>query len=335
MIVKKVNAKKPYNVVIAEDFSNLRESILSATSFNKVCIVADENTSMYLEQVKNALNGFEILTYVIKAGEQSKCLKTFGEIASFLAQNQMTRKDLLIALGGGVVGDLTAFVASCYMRGIAFVNLPTSLLAMVDSSVGGKTAIDIPEGKNLLGSFYSPNLCYINVNTLKTLPNEEILCGLGEIVKYAYLSNTITANDIKEFDYVNLISKSLDVKISIVEEDEFEGGKRKLLNLGHTIGHGIESLSNYTLSHGLCVAKGIDYIIDFSKDYYNLSEEKYSQLKDILRAQPFDLSLIYPMEQIAEKIKVDKKAQSSYVDMVLIKDVGKCEIVKIAIKDIK
>ena len=234
-----------------------------------------------------------------------------------------------------MVGDLTGFVAATYMRGITYIQAPTSLLSFVDSSVGGKTAINLQEGKNLVGSFYQPSLCYINVSAVKTLPEREILCGYGEIVKCAYLSETVSFDLIKHGSLEDIIYACLKVKASIVSEDEFESGKRALLNLGHTIGHAIETLSSFSISHGLSVAKGIGKIIEISRKYYGLKKEVVDKLYNLLKAFPFDLKIDFSDSDIADKILSDKKVKNGYVNFVLIKDVGDVRIEKIAISEIK
>jgi len=220
------------------------------------------------------------------------------------------------------------------MRGITYIQVPTTLLSFVDSSVGGKTAINLEEGKNLAGAFYQPSLCFINTTTLNTLPKKEIICGYGEIVKYAYLSETVSFDLIKSGSLEDIIYECLKIKANIVGEDEFESGKRALLNLGHTIGYAIEALSNFTISHGLAVAKGIGEIISISKKVFGFDDEREDSLRKLLCAFDFDLNIEFNKDKLIGKILSDKKVKNDHVNLVLIKDVGKVEIVPIKIEEL-
>ncbi|MBO4323490.1 MAG: 3-dehydroquinate synthase [Clostridia bacterium] len=335
MIRLPVRAKKPYEVVIDGDFSSLNAEVKKVFNGEKIAVITDENTSSYYASVKSALEGFSVYEISVKAGERSKSLETYAYVLSRFADLKLTRKDCVLTLGGGVVGDLGGFAASTYMRGVTYIQCPTTLLADVDSSVGGKTAIDLPEGKNLAGTFYQPSLVYINVSCLKTLPKEEIACGMGEVVKYAFLSDSITADDIKRGDYEEIIFKCVEIKAEIVEKDEFDLGVRAILNLGHTIGHAIENLSAYTLSHGLCVAKGIGAIIDLSADFYSIPAVEKAKMKELLNVYPFDLTIPYSLKDICEKLLLDKKSEEGGVNFVLLKGVGKPCVEKLSLKEIR
>ncbi len=318
-----IAASKPYEAIITEGFNDLFAEVNRVFGGEKIAVITDDNTHrLFYGDVKAALKGYEVVNVNIAAGEKSKSVGTYAEILSALASAKLKRGDCVLTLGGGVVGDVGGFAASTYMRGVTYIQCPTTLLADVDSSVGGKTAIDFPEGKNLAGTFYQPSLVYINTECLKTLPPREIDCGMGEIVKYAFLDKTVSLADVKELNYQTLIEKSIKIKADIVCKDEFDKGVRALLNLGHTIGHAIEVASGFTLSHGACVAKGIDAIIDISTDFYGLSEEKTNEMKALLRAYPFDLDIDCDKEKIAEKIALDKKAEKGGVKFILLKGVG-------------
>ena len=324
MITLNVNASKFYSIFVAKTDA---EFPVKPFQGKKVCIVSDSNVApLYLNNYAKKLTESQVFSYVIPAGESSKSAENFVKIHSFLAENEFTRGDILLALGGGVVGDLTGFVASTYMRGIAYYQIPTTLLAMIDSSVGGKTAIDLPEGKNLVGSFYQPSGVYVDLSALHTLPKAEMENGMGELVKYAFLDKEITVEDLQGGITDVLISKCLSVKIAIVEADEREGGKRMLLNLGHTVGHAIENLSGYTVPHGACVAKGLSFAIAVSKSVYGLPDEKVAEMQNLLQFSGIDLSCPYKKEEILALIRRDKKAKHDGVDFVLIKDIGCCEI---------
>ncbi len=332
----RVKASKEYDVIITDSYSGLNDKIKEVFFGQRLLILCDDNTEKFvLQKVKEKLSDYELYTFTVKSGEESKSANNFIEILNYLAKNKFTRVDGVVALGGGVVGDLAGFVSASYMRGINYIQLPTTLLSFVDSSVGGKTAINLAEGKNLAGAFYQPSVCYINVSVLKTLPEKEMLCGYGEIVKYAYLSETVSFDLIKNGSLEDIIYECLKVKAEVVKEDEFELGKRALLNLGHTVGHAIETLSNFTLSHGLCVAKGIGKIIEVSKKYYSLNSETVLKLKNLLSAFPFDLDIEFSNSAIAKKMLSDKKVKNDYVNLVLIKDVGDVRIEKINVSDLE
>ncbi len=329
-----VEASKNYQIIITDNFLDFSKYANQIIQGKKVCIITDSNVSpLYLDNVKEQLKNYEVFTYQIEAGENSKNANNYVQILNYLADNLFDRNSTIVALGGGVVGDLAGFVASTYMRGINFIQCPTSLLSQVDSSVGGKTAINLEKGKNLAGAFYQPSLVYINVNTLKTLPQCELLNGFGEVIKYAFISNTLTKEIIEKRDFEEIILESLKIKADIVKKDEFEGGIRKFLNLGHTIGHAIEKLSNYKLPHGLCVAKGIALIIKASTKFYKLTDEQQNKMLNLLNVLPFDLSIDFSLNDIIDKILIDKKVSNGKVSAVLIKEVGNVEIVSLSQKE--
>lgn len=331
MITLKVKTEKQYNIVIAEDYGNIAEMVKE----DKICIVSDKKVALlYLEKVRKALFCKRIYTFLVEEGEKSKSFENYKNLLTFLAQNAFSRKDALFALGGGVVGDLTGFAASTYMRGIAYYQAPTSFIGMIDSSVGGKTGIDLPCGKNLVGTFYQPSGVYANVSTLNTLDRHEMINGFGEYVKYAYLSDNVCCKNDKYDITEDCIADCLKVKIKLVEDDEKDNGRRNLLNLGHTIGHAIETLSGFTLAHGICVAKGIGAALKISKNYYRISDEKYDKLKSLLNGFDFDLSMPFNKEEIISQITSDKKYADGTVNFVMIFDVGDCRIEKITIEEL-
>ena len=335
MRVLSVNASSRYEVVIQNDFSALKESV-SKVFGGKLAVVYDGNTfPLFSDIIKKELSGFDIYEKVFPAGENTKSIESFASLLGFLAQNGFTRKDGILAVGGGVIGDLCGFAAASYMRGVTYMSCPTTLLSAVDSSVGGKTAVNLPQGKNLVGAFYQPSLVYIATSALNTLPQREIECGMGEVVKYAFLDKSLTIEDLKNADYENIIYKCLLIKKKFVEEDEFDRGERAKLNLGHTVGHAIESLSAYAYSHGLCVFNGMRYIIDLSADFYGFGEQKKEEMQALLNAYPYQKCQSFTSEQLIEKIKIDKKAESGFVNLVLVKDIGNTEIVKTPLQKLK
>ncbi len=329
MIKLKVKASKNYEVIITDGYLNLGEQVKKVFRGEKILIVSDDTVfPLYGRMVKEQLGAFKVCEFIVKSGEKSKNIDNFNAICEFLAENTFSRKDCVIALGGGVVGDLSGFVSASYMRGITFIQCPTTLLSAVDSSVGGKTAINLSAGKNLVGAFYQPSLVYLATDTLKSLPDREIFNGMGEIIKYAFLSKTITYESLKQKDYQTLIYNSLKIKAEIVKKDEFEGGLRAVLNLGHTIGHAVESLSDYTIPHGVAVLIGLKKIIKISAKYYGLTQEEVDKMNKVVSLYDGLLNEDSSNNLILEKIKNDKKAVGDTINAVLIKDIGKVEVVK-------
>ncbi len=323
MVTLTVNASKKYDILISDTLSDFPKDLYKG---KKVCLVSDDAVAgLYADEVKKLLPESTVI-FTFPHGERSKNAHTYLQILDFLANNGFHRGDAIVALGGGVTGDLAGFAASTYMRGIGFYQIPTTLLAMIDSSVGGKTAIDLPAGKNLVGTFYQPDGVYVCLAFLKTLPEIEVSNGLGELIKYAFLSRTISADDVRGGVTCDLIARALEIKAKIVEEDEREGGKRMLLNLGHTVGHAVESLSGYTIPHGLCVYKGLGAAITVSKNYYGLTDEKEKELRALLASANEDGTIPFTKDEIVNKIALDKKAGDGFVKFVLIKDAGDCRV---------
>lgn len=330
-----VNASKTYAITIADGLTAFCDRVLPKIAGENVAIISDDKVfGLY----GGALDGFladkRVIKITVKSGEKSKNAKNYLKIVNALAEHGFNREDTVIALGGGVVGDLAGFAASTYMRGITLISVPTTLLSAVDSSVGGKTAIDLPFGKNLCGTFYQPSAVYINTEFLKSLPKKEIKNGLGEVVKYAFLSDTVNESDLKSVDE-KLICKCLEIKRDIVEKDERESGLRAVLNLGHTFGHAIESLSGYKIPHGACVVKGLKFTIGISERLYGLNGEKVDKMLGLLKCARQNACIPYPVDALIEKMTADKKRKGEFIDFVALKDVGKAEIVKIKISDLK
>ena len=330
-----VGTSKSYPIKITRGKNDLLSFVTPYLKGKKVAIVTDDNVDeLYYNYLDQLASDFELVKCVLPHGEENKNADNFIAIVNFLAENNFTRKDTVITFGGGVVGDIGALVASTYMRGINLVAIPTTLLSMVDSSVGGKTAVDLPSGKNLLGTFYQPNAVYIDLDFINSLPKRERISGYGEVIKYAFLSSDITKEKISSLNE-ELIKSCLEIKKDIVEKDEKESNLRKLLNLGHTVGHAIESLSNYKLSHGECVLKGIKYVIDMSKKVFNLSQETLSNMNELLEINGKIEKSKFTSKQLVEKIKSDKKSDGDGVDMVLLKNIGEPEIIHLSFEKIE
>ena len=262
--------KNAYSICLEKDFSGIGDELEAlGAKGRKLCIVADSTTAgLYMETLKAALDGcgVKIMEFVFPAGEEHKTLDTVRDLYEYLIQKRFDRKDLLAALGGGVVGDLTGFAAATYLRGIRFVQIPTTLLSQVDSSIGGKTGVDFDAYKNMVGAFHMPSLVYMNLGTLHTLPGRQFASGMGEIIKhgliqdreyYAWLSEQ--EDSIRERQYgalLHMVAESCRIKRDVVEADPTEQGIRSWLNFGHTAGHAIEKLKDFSLCHGECVAAG-------------------------------------------------------------------------------
>lgn len=308
--------------------------------YNSVCIVSDTNVApLYLDSVKKEIQKTVpfVFEFVFSAGEKSKNLNTYGEILSFLAEKTFTRSDALIALGGGVVGDLTGFVASTYCRGIDFYQIPTSLLAMIDSSVGGKTAVDLPNGKNLVGAFYQPKHVFIDIDTLKTLPHSEIVNGNGELVKHGLLVGDILWDELKK-DEINLmkcIELNVRYKASVVEKDEKEHGERIKLNLGHTLAHSIEKLSNYNVPHGLAVGYGLRKVVAHSKHVGDIDSTLFEEVNNVFDKFELNYTPEFSLKEMCEVARLDKKSRGNYINVVAFLGLGKTESVKIPIDELE
>lgn len=334
--------KKPcYDIVFAESFAELTEELSKLNiSEKKVCVVTDSHVKgLYGDEVMSLLAGKckKNVIYSFPAGEENKTLDTVREAYRFLIEEKFDRKDLLIALGGGVVGDVTGFIAATYLRGVDFVQIPTTLLAQADSSIGGKTGVDFDGFKNMVGAFYMPKLVYMNIATLKTLDDRQFYNGFAEVMKHGLIKDGAFYEWLLDKMYeicdrdtdtlLNMVQKSCMVKKLVVEKDPTEKGDRALLNFGHTIGHAIEKAKNFTLSHGECVALGSVTAAFISWKHEWLSMEEYYEIRDMF--VPFNLPIsvegIDP-EEILALTKSDKKVEGSKIKFILLKKVGKAVI---------
>ena len=343
-MVINVNASKNYDIEIGRNLlQSIGTNIAALKKACNVCIISDDIVyPLYGEIVLKSLKdaSFNVCVFTFNHGEKSKNLNTFMEIQEYLASQNFKRGDLIVALGGGVVGDLAGFVASTYMRGIDFVQVPTTLLAMIDSSVGGKTAVDLPNGKNLVGSFYQPIKVIIDLKTLDTLPCTEYKNGMGEGIKYAMLMDgeleSLVTNGVTCSTNVDkFVELCIRYKKYIVEEDEKESNLRRLLNLGHTFAHAIEKLSNYTIPHGIAVAQGLKIISDISLKQGKMAKIAYDKIVTLLDRYDMHIDEEYSMDDMLEVIKLDKKAEGDSVNAVVPYAFGDCRIEKLKIEDLK
>ncbi len=332
-----------YHIYLEPDFAKLPEAVEPLNiKERKLCIVADSTTGeLYGAELKEILK--ETCTYVsmfvFPAGEVNKTLNTVRDLYEHLILEKFDRKDMLVALGGGVVGDLTGFAAATYLRGIGFIQIPTTLLSQVDSSIGGKTGVDFDAYKNMVGAFHMPRLVYMNLNVLKTLPDRQFACGMGEIIKHGliqdsdYLEKLSTyQREIREKNYAALlwmVAGSCKVKRHVVEEDPTEQGIRAWLNFGHTIGHSVEKLKDFTLCHGECVAIGCAAAAWMSWKRGLISEKEKEAAEQLLLDYqlPVRVKGLKP-EDIVKTTKLDKKMDAGKVKFVLLKKIGEAFVTR-------
>ena len=318
-----------YPIILGKNIiSQLKEYI---SDYDKILLLSNEDIgNIYFKRVLQELKDERIRVFTIPEGESFKNLETLSTIYDYMAKENFSRKSLIISLGGGVVCDIGGFVGATYMRGIDFIQIPTSLLAQVDASIGGKTGVDTQYGKNLIGAFKQPKAVFIDVSFLSTLPKEQFSSGMAEVIKHSLIIENkeyfeflkVKREKIISLDSDNLIEmieKSCDIKREIVERDEFEKGDRALLNLGHTYGHSIEKLFNFKgMTHGEGVAKGIIFELELSKILNRIDEDRIEEIKDIFKSYGLDPNPIYyPEEVILEIMKKDKKNSFDKINFIL------------------
>lgn len=308
----------------------------------KIALISDTNVyPLYGENIKTQLEneGYKVFTYIFKAGEASKNTRELIKIVEFMAENELTREDGAVALGGGVCGDMVGFAASVFLRGIKFVQIPTSLLAQVDSSVGGKTAVDLPQGKNLCGAFHQPSLVIIDPDVLKTLSHHFFSDGMGEVIKYgciksASLFEKLESGDVKD-NLTDIITECVSIKRQVVENDEKEHGERALLNFGHTCGHAIEKLWNFeTVSHGEAVAIGMVMITRAGENLGITEKGTTDRLIKVLEKNDLKISDTHTDKEIISAMNGDKKRTGTGIKFVMINKIGSSFINPIKYEDI-
>ncbi|MDD6042287.1 MAG: 3-dehydroquinate synthase [Eubacteriaceae bacterium] len=334
-----VSTSTPYEIVIGKDIlKDIGQYVSKIFPKCKACVITDSivNT-LYADTVVNSLRdyGYQTTKVVFPSGEHSKNLNTYARVLEALAEDCFTRTDIILSLGGGIVGDIAGFAASTYMRGISYVQIPTTYLAAIDASVGGKTGVNLLGGKNLVGAFWQPALVLCDYSTFDTLSEESILEGKAEAVKNAFISDKNLIPAIKDNNYEQVIQRCVSIKKSIVEADERDTGLRQLLNFGHTIGHGIEKLSAFTVSHGLAVAKGM--VVESRAAYaMGLTPNNVSpELEEILTDLGFDLSVNYSSDELYRYALTDKKIFGDKISMVIPESIGKCRLQKISLDKLK
>ena len=332
-----VNASKSYDIKIGSGLlGSLGAEAAKLGKAKNIAIVSETNVyPLYGAVAEKSLRdaGFAVTSFVFPAGEESKCAATYLELLNFLAENKLTRSDLIVALGGGVVGDLAGFAAATYLRGIRFIQIPTTLLAAVDSSVGGTTAIDLSAGKNLVGAFWQPSLVLCDTETLTSLPRDVFLDGCAEVIKYGILYDESFFSYLEstgsDFDRERVIARCVEMKRDVVMEDEFDTGARMKLNLGHTIGHGVEASSSFSLSHGKSVAIGMAIV----------SRASHCPDKDrIIRVlEQFGLptTTVNDVDTLLHYALSDKKRSGGTVNLIIPNRIGDCSIVPTPVENMK
>jgi len=338
-----------YEILIKSGIINsIGEEISKIYEGNEIALITDENVDeFYGDIVKKSLedNDFKVLKVVLNPGEGSKSIESLMKLYNELLDFKLNRGNLIIALGGGVIGDLAGFCAATLLRGIPFVQVPTSLLAQIDSSIGGKVAIDLPSGKNLIGNFYHPRAVYIDPQVLKTLEKRYVNDGLGEAIKYGLIKDKELFEKFESiesyealFEYIeDIIYKCCSIKKQVVEQDEKDKGERMILNFGHTIGHAIEKLENYKgVSHGEAVAIGM-YSIALRCEELNICKDGVAnRIKSLLYKfnLPYDFQ-VKTREDIIDAISVDKKTIGDFINLILIEDIGKVFIHKVTHEELE
>ncbi len=338
-----VSASKTYEILIGPGAMELLgQSVKALGKAEKVCVVSESTVfPLYGQKVRGSLEqaGFQVEAFVFPAGEASKNGETFLKLLNFLAEKQLTRSDLIVSLGGGVVGDLAGFAAATYLRGIRFLQIPTTLLAAVDSSVGGKTAIDLPAGKNLAGAFCQPSLVLCDTDTLLSLPEDIFRDGCAEVIKYGVLYDPELFAHLEakglSFDREAVITRCVELKRDVVAEDEFDLGLRNKLNLGHTIGHGVEAMSRFSLSHGKSVAIGMAMIARAAIKYDMFSQADCDRLLKVLKAFGLPTQTDYDPASLYTCALSDKKRSGGTVKLIVPRAIGHCDIRPIPVEALK
>lgn len=335
-------ASKEYDVIIGSGAVSVLGSEVKklCPGAMKALIVSETNVApLYLEKVREEIvkAGIEAVDYVFEAGERSKGIEAVAAMWNKMAESGFTRTDIVIGLGGGVTTDMAGFAAATFLRGINVIQLPTSLLAMVDASIGGKTGIDIAMGKNQVGAFWQPTVVIEDTSFLKTLPDEVFTEGMGEVIKHAFIVDPVLLDKLEKANgsirddeelLEDIVAMNVSDKADVVREDENDNGRRQILNYGHTVGHVIERDSGYTKPHGICVAKGMGIMIDACVRAGTLSEGDAKRMKDLLKLYKLPVSDDITPEAIVAGAMNDKKKRGSNLSVILVNKIGEAEIRK-------
>lgn len=337
-----VNAGHGYSVKIGSglinDIGNMVNDVLNADRL--ALFIDSEVDRLYGDRLEGNLAsaGFQTCRFVFPAGEASKNIKTVVDFIDFMSENHITRKDAVVAAGGGVAGDMGGFAAAIYLRGIKFIQVPTTLLSAVDSSVGGKTGVDTSAGKNLTGAFWQPSLVVCDTDLLKTNSKDLILDGTAEIIKTAAISDKKLFNYIKRTEIsenlAEIIEQCVRIKGRVVEADEKEAGLRKILNFGHTMGHAIEMYSDFGISHGKAVAIGMLIVTKAFESHGLTAYGAFNELNDLISAKGFQTETKAPVNELCRLAMSDKKTSGDNIDLVYLKEIGEAGIYSVKLKDL-
>ena len=332
-----VNTATPYSVHIGSGLLARCGTLMADVTSTGCCaLITDSNVApLYADTVRASLEQAGVRThlYTFPAGEQNKNLSTYGEILDFLTRIRLTRSDFIVALGGGVVGDMAGFAAATYLRGVDYVQIPTTFLAASDSSVGGKTGLDLPGGKNLVGAFHQPKLVICDTDTFLTLPTEVFADGVAETLKHGLIADADFFRFCVEEDINahidSVVARNVAIKAAVVGEDEREHGKRKLLNFGHTLGHAIETISHFTITHGHAVAMGM---VLAARAAEKLGHSPSGTLDAILAANQrcgLPTRCPYTATEIYAAAAADKKRSGDSIDLVVLEEIGRAKTLRL------
>ena len=337
-----VNASKSYDILIERGIlDRAGEEIKTVWGAGEALIVSDDTVwDLYGETVLASMQkaGFDVTSFTFPHGEQSKNLSVYADILNALAARHLSRKGLVVALGGGVVGDMAGFAAATYLRGVRFVQIPTTLLSQVDSSVGGKTAVDLPAGKNLVGAFCQPSLVLCDPHALSTLPAPVFYDGCAEVIKAAMLKSHAFFEDLQKTppreQLEHMLEFCISMKRDVVEEDEFDTGARQYLNLGHTFGHAVEAASAFSISHGCAVSIGMVMMTRAAVKKGYCKEDTLEQLIALLKQYHLPTEVPYPALSLLGIVRSDKKTMGGTVTLVVPEKIGRCTLVPVPVCDV-
>lgn len=332
---------RPYEVLVGSGLlEQAGERIRRATGCTAAALVTDDTVgALYGDRVQNALEqaGCRVVRFIFPHGEESKNMGTYAQLLGFLAESRLTRADAVVALGGGVVGDLAGFAAATFLRGVPLVQLPTTLLAAVDSSVGGKTAVDLPQGKNLAGAFHQPSLVLCDCDTLSTLPDDVFRDGCAEVIKYGAIGDADFFHSLNrpvQQQRQPVIARCVQMKSDIVSRDEHDKGERQLLNFGHTIGHAIEQCSHFSVSHGSAVAIGMAHMTRAAYRMGLCDRSCAEELEALLQAYELPIQTDFAPGELTNAALSDKKRAGAQMALVLPKAIGHCILHRIPVEEL-
>ena len=338
-----ITTSQPYAVHIGAGLlAHSGEQIAAVLSARRCALVTDSHVApLYAQMVEQSLRnaGVEVHLYTLPAGEENKTLPVCAQLLSFFARVGLTRTDFAVALGGGVVGDMTGFACAVYQRGIDFVQIPTTLLAACDASVGGKTAVDLPEGKNLAGAFHQPKLVICDTDTFSTLPDTVFAEGMAEVIKHALITDKSLLDVLQTQDVRvsidELVRRNVEIKASFVCCDEREHGQRKLLNFGHTLGHAVERCSHYTIAHGEAVAVGMTLVCRAAERMGYSPAGTLDTVLSLLSRFSLPHDCPFTAQELYDAAAADKKRTGDNIDIVILEEVGRAKTLRLTLPQLR